>query len=198
MKRPLFRNGILLAVASGILGATPEPQPQMSFTEGASGTWNADWTGVATRTYFLKWSLDLENWHYAPLVEFGTGLKSYGINTQGEKKFFVRLLCADDMGVTTLQEARNADFDNDGLPNYYEVEVLGTDPMSESGYTGDALSDFDGDGLTALQELALGTSPHDADTDGDGIPDGEDEDPLVADTVPMSVVDSIQVWIPCE
>jgi hypothetical protein len=196
MKSRPIKSGLLLVIATGILGATPAQQ--IAFTEGTNGTWNADWPGAPDRTYFLQWSLDLTEWRYAPVMEFGTGVKSTGIATQGEDKFFIRLRYVDDATITTLEQARNADFDNDGLPNYYEVEILGTDPLSESGYTGDALSDFDGDGLTALQELALGTSPHDADTDGDGIPDGEDEDPLVADTVPMSAVNSIQVWFPCE
>jgi hypothetical protein len=34
--------------------------------------------------------------------------------------------------------------------------------------------DFDGDGLTDLEEPLLGTDPADADSDDDGVPDGED------------------------
>ena len=45
---------------------------------------------------------------------------------------------------------------------------------------GDACDDdIDGDGLTNAQEIALGTSPTNPDTDGDGIPDGSDPNPLV-------------------
>ena len=141
MKRQLFRCGVLLLAATNLTNADPEPQPQISFTEGAGGTWNTDWSGVALRTYFIEWSLDLENWQYAPLVDFGTGLKSFGINTQGEEKFFVRLRYVDYTTVTTLQEARDADFDNDGIPNYYEVEDLFTNPLDKESAGGDSDTD---------------------------------------------------------
>jgi serine/threonine protein kinase len=42
------------------------------------------------------------------------------------------------------------------------------------------LADDDGDGLTNEQEVDLGTDPDRADTDGDGIDDGDDDDPLQA------------------
>jgi hypothetical protein len=149
MKRELLRYGLLILAATNLSNADPEAQSQMSFTAGASGTWNADWSGVVTRTYFFQWSLDLVNWHYAPLVDFGAGLKSFGINTQAENKFFVRLRYVDDTGVTTLQQARDADFDNDGIPNYYEVENLFSDPLDKTSAGGDS----DNDGLPDGWEL---------------------------------------------
>jgi hypothetical protein len=48
-------------------------------------------------------------------------------------------------------------------------------------------TDEDGDGLTTADEDGLGTDPCDPDTDGDGVDDGEDADPLApppADTDP--------------
>jgi hypothetical protein len=38
----------------------------------------------------------------------------------------------------------------------------------------DAITDSDHDGLSDLQETALGTDPHNPDTDGDGFSDGEE------------------------
>jgi hypothetical protein len=38
--------------------------------------------------------------------------------------------------------------------------------------------DMDGDGLTNAQEYLLGTNPFCADSDGDGVPDGQDAFPL--------------------
>jgi len=39
--------------------------------------------------------------------------------------------------------------------------------------------DLDGDGLDAYAESARGTDPLAADTDGDGIPDGQDAQPII-------------------
>ncbi len=169
MKRSLIRHGILLLAASGTLGANPEAQPQVSFTEGANGTWKADWIGVSARTYFLQWSLDLANWSYAPLVEYGTGMKSFGINTQGERKFFIRLHYVDDTPVTTLQQARDADFDSDGISNAFEVEETGSNPF-DSASVG---IDTDQDGMPDWWEILYGLDPDDpADANGDLVGDG--------------------------
>ncbi|MFT4924819.1 MAG: methionine-rich copper-binding protein CopC [Phenylobacterium sp.] len=66
------------------------------------------------------------------------------------------------------------DLDNDGLPDEWEREngLNPNDPI-------DALEDHDKDGLSALQEFALGTDIHNADTDGDGISDKEESEPGV-------------------
>ena len=168
MKRPLFHYVALFLATSRMVSATPEPQPQMSFTEGGSGTWNADWQGVAGRTYFLQWSLNLEQWHYGPLVEFGTGVKSFGIDTQGEEKFFVRLVFINDETVTSLQEARNADFDGDAIPNWFEVEEVGSNPFDKNSAGGDS----DADGLADGWELFYFSDLVSADPNGKNSPDG--------------------------
>jgi len=62
----------------------------------------------------------------------------------------------------------------------------------------DPNGDEDGDGLTNAQEESAGTSPQDADTDGDGIPDGADSAPLVAATVPLAAATTLMVWAPLE
>ncbi len=65
------------------------------------------------------------------------------------------------------------DSDGDGIPDEWEEEH-GLDPNDPS----DADADDDGDGLTNKEEYEAGTDPNDPDTDGDGVPDGEDDDPL--------------------
>ena len=84
----------------------------------------------------------------------------------------------DGDGLTNAEEQaagtdmNNADTDNDGLPDGWEV-AYGLNPNS----AGDANADPDGDGLTNAQEYAAGTNPNSADTDGDGTPDGQDPFP---------------------
>ena len=80
----------------------------------------------------------------------------------------------------SIGDACDSDADNDGLPNDYET-ANGLNPVNAS----DAQSDSDMDGLTALEEYNLGTSPTIDDTDRDTLPDGWEvengRDPLVAD-----------------
>ena len=145
---------VLFLVLCGALGADPTPQPQVSFTQGTSGTWNAEWAGVDGRTYFCQWSLDLATWQYAPFMEFGEGVKSRGLASDSQK-FFIRLFTVDDPSVTSLDEAMAADFDGDGLSNIYEV-TYGHNPYvhTESGGL-----DPDEDGSTNLTEQAQARDP---------------------------------------
>lgn len=129
--------------------ADPLEQTQVSYTQGALNTWNADWAGVSGRTYFVQISTDLMNWSFAPSVNFGSGLKSLGVDSGGVPKFFLRLKYVDEGWITTLQQARDADLDGDGIPNWYEVETLGTDPFNKASAGGDT----DADGLADGWEM---------------------------------------------
>ena len=65
--------------------------------------------------------------------------------------------------------------------------------------TGDACdNDIDGDGLTNVQESALGTNPQNPDTDGDGLTDGIEvntyaTNPLLVDTDGDGLTDGVEV-----
>ncbi len=188
---------LLMAVLPVHLKADPLVQSQISFTPGSMGTWNADWDGAADRTYFFQWSLDLVHWRYAPFIEFGPGIKSHGMSSSSDK-YFIRLFMSEGNNVSTLQEAKDADYDGDGLSNLSEVLTHSTDPMRWDS-DGDGLDDSweityglnpnddgsinpvngsngdpDGDGFSNLFEYWYGTNPHNADTDGDGINDGDE------------------------
>ena len=103
---------------------------------------------------------------------------------------------ADGDGLTNLEELALgtdpgvADTDGDGLNDGAEVHITLTDPLnpfSDGGEISDFDLDPDGDGLSHGEEIALGTDPHNPDTDGDGLPDGVEArqtrtNPLLADS----------------
>lgn len=91
------------------------------------------------------------------------------------------------------------DQDGDGLPDDYE-SLVGLDPTDPI----DALEDKDKDGLSALDEFEAGTDPNVADSDGDGINDGEElvegedgfvSDPLAFDTDGDGLSDGVEVLV---
>lgn len=78
--------------------------------------------------------------------------------------------------------ANHSDNDNDGLDDQWEHEN-GFDFNDAS----DVLADFDQDGLNNREEIQLGTDPHTADSDQDGLTDGDEvnqylTNPLHADS----------------
>jgi hypothetical protein len=77
----------------------------------------------------------------------------------------------------------SGDNDGDGMSNAWE-RAHGLDPWS----AGDATADPDGDCLVNTQEFALGTSPVNADSNGDSLPDGWSVkfgyDPLDTNVIP--------------
>lgn len=97
----------------------------------------------------------------------------------------------------------NRDTDEDGLPDGYEVNVLKTNPLksdSDGDGTNDSEHDFDGDGLTNIQEYLYGTDPHQSDTDNDRLSDYDEiylyaTDPLVYDTDNDKLGDGVEISV---
>ncbi len=193
MKLPIQfpATAICLLIVSSSLVADPLDE-QIEFVPWSGGTFKSDWPGVAQRTYFYQWSHDLVTWHYAPFMAFGDGGHEYFMDAS-PSKLFVRLHRVDDGTVTTLQEAKDADFDDDGLSNFSEVSNYSTFPT---------LWDTDGDLVPDGLEVRLGTSPvinnSADDDDSDGMNDAEEylagRDPEVADPVSDSSSRSLDVF----
>lgn len=76
----------------------------------------------------------------------------------------------DKDGITNAEEKKlgtdpnSLDTDNDGLSDYYEINISKTDPLK---------ADTDGDGLNDGDELDLGLDPLKVDSKGDGIEDNQ-------------------------
>ncbi len=83
--------------------------------------------------------------------------------------------CPGDAGYS---EDRSDCDDTEPTTHPGAVDTCGDGVDSDCDGWGDALDDEDDDELSHAAELALGTDPCNPDTDGDGIPDGLDDDPL--------------------
>ncbi len=78
----------------------------------------------------------------------------------------------------------NPDTDGDGLTDYEEVRIYGTDPLNP---------DTDFDGLTDFEEIRIhGTDPLNPDTDGGGVSDGHEV--LVDGTDPLDPLDDLLLF----
>lgn len=91
-----------------------------------------------------------------------------------------------------LHATATVDADGDGLPKWWEEDYGFNDALAT-----DATGNPDADGLTNLQEFAVGTNPRSADTDADGLTDGDEisrgTNPLLADTDSDTLLDGEEV-----
>lgn len=97
-------------------------------------------------------------------------------------------------------DVSNIDTDEDGLSDYLELLFLNLDPLkfdSNANGIADGDEDNDGDGLSNLEELAIGTAPYMFDTDMDNLDDVQESyygtDPVVADTDDDGVTDGKEI-----
>ena len=150
----------LVALGGTLAYANPTPldpeanmELNQSFEKIGSNSYRLEWEGVEGTAYFTQWSLDLEEFFYLPEIDLGTihdPIDFTPLDGEGNPypKMFVRLQTHKP---ATL-DPKNADFDGDGISNWSELTVYGTDPLK---------ADSDGDGLPDGQD----------DSDFDGLSD---------------------------
>jgi len=71
------------------------------------------------------------------------------------------------------------DTDSDGYDDVWEREMFSDLDTFGSGSDHNNEDDPDNDGLTNKEEMMVGTNPLDADTDGDGISDGQEKGDII-------------------
>ncbi|RJG51336.1 hypothetical protein [Motilimonas pumila] len=109
---------------------------------------------------------DLDNDGLSNYQEFELGTSPINMDTDGDRT-------PDSQDPMPLDPRFNDDTDNDGLPLQWELLFASLDDLNPT----DADADFDSDGLTNIEEFKVGTHPELADSDGDGVIDGEDVAP---------------------
>ena len=97
---------------------------------------------------------------------------------------------SDNYEVYFITDRFSADTDSDGISDYDEIYTIDTDPLkadTNGNSKNDGEEDYDGDGLTNIEEKNLNTFMDNSDTDSDGLTDYEEvrvyhTDPLKVDT----------------
>ena len=110
-----------------------------------------------------KWDLWIDD--QLALVDLGlkdntqTYLSQFSVLSSGLATGYL-----DNLAITSTNPLFT-DADNDGMADSWETA------HGLSATTNDRNGDLDGDGLSNIEEYALGTNPNSTDTDGDGLPD---------------------------
>ncbi|MFD0895338.1 LamG domain-containing protein [Luteolibacter ambystomatis] len=153
--KPRWMITVLLPLAP-LRAAEP---PKTTFIPLGESSYRFDWEGEEGRTYFAQYSTNLVDWFYFPEVDQGVvhdplDMTPLDGGNLPLPKYFVRLKVREH---PTL-DPRNADFDNDGISNWDELTVYGTDPLkfstAEDGNP-DGYEDTDGDGISDQWERTL-------------------------------------------
>ena len=170
---------------AAVLGAPDENgTPAVITPEAVTVTWPI----LVGKQYTLLFSPDLTEGSWVPVGEpfIGSGGEvTYGFEIHESDKRFWRVAAtdadSDGDGLTDAEEAELGtdpllwDTDGDGLYDKWEV-VNNIDPLDDGHINPDngAEGDPDGDGLSNIREASWGSNPMVADTDGDGISDGDE------------------------
>jgi len=185
--------GFAITCATWLSTAHAQEHPDLRIEEETATEYNLIWLSMPGYVYTVEVSDDLEEWSTLPELHYGFGQQiSQPISVEGDN-YFMRLRYEI---ATSEPPVYPDDYDGDGLTNQEEIDA-GTDPFNDDS-DGDTLKDGweathgldplsaegengkdgdpDTDNLTNQQEQLTGTDPKNADTDGDGMPDGYEAD----------------------
>lgn len=123
-------------------------------TASGPGSFTLSFHSVAGMSYLIERSTDLVTWSNDQQVWGDGSVKAITIATGTADRMFFRV---------GLQQTNGGglDSDGDGLLDWYEVNVFGTNPL---------LADTDGDGIGDAQEVAEGTDPVDTASNSGYVP----------------------------
>ena len=115
---------------------------------------------------------------------------NYNVTDEDYEKDTDGNLLVDALEYLYMTDKTNIDTDNDGLSDYIEVMFIDYNPLSEDTFKDsikDGGRDYDGDGLTNIEEVRLSTDLCNVDTDYDTLNDYDEinkyfTDPLNVDT----------------
>jgi hypothetical protein len=129
-----------------------------------------DWN-VEDTVLIIRLSKTLtQNTNYTITIDTGAKDVAGNLMNSSYSWSFITWYDTDNDGIPDSQDA---DDDNDDIADEWE-ENHGLNPKNSA----DASIDPDNDGLTNLEEYQAGTDPNNPDTDNDGIPDGEEANPM--------------------
>jgi hypothetical protein len=178
-------GGSFLGITLALCSHGQTSLPETTFVPLGYNSYRFDWRGEENRTYFPQYSTNLIDWFYLPEIDQGPEhdpLDMTPLDGEGMPypRLFMRLIKIDNPTI----DPKNADFDGDGISNWKELNLYGTDPLKFSS-TGSGLpdgqEDTDSDGLPDQWEMMLiAQSPDPAsmtlqdirpeyDFDGDGV-----------------------------
>ena len=119
------------------------------------------------------------------MASFSAGQTSYDVLSDPYSRTFYRLVAHNGAGESVPATLGPAPGRSPLLQAYFDWTAARFSPaeMADPNVSG-AGADPDDDGLPNFHEFLAGSDPHNPDTDGDGVPDGQDGCPLDPDIQP--------------
>lgn len=123
---------------------------------------------------------------------------THAVTNLGSGSYQAYVIVTDSLGrrgwsetdaFTIAPPAAPSDDDSDGMTDSWELEHFGNLDQGAS-------DDADGDGVSNYSEFVNGTNPLLMDSDGDGIPDGEDLTPLSPNYSAIAISGALRVLTP--